>query len=75
MFRPARRITISIEDNALMLGHVAVDDLHAGGGEVVGRLQLISRLAQGAPVSDSEIRRALAAFRAMEGMTLWQKTI
>ena len=36
---------------------------------------VLSRLAQGAPVSDSEIRRALAAFRAMEGMTLWQKTI
>jgi ribosomal protein L14E/L6E/L27E len=35
----------------------------------------LSRLAQGEPVSDSEIRRALAAFRAMEGKTLWQKTI
>ena len=30
-----------------MLGHVAVDDLHAGGGEVVGNFQLISGLTQG----------------------------
>ena len=35
----------------------------------------LEKLRAGEPITNREVRRALAAFRAKEGMTLWQRTI
>ena len=36
---------------------------------------VLEAIRAGEPITNREVRRALAAFRAKEGMTLWQKTI